>query len=455
MGMQSTYLDRRVNICDVRNSGLKNYKGLEKFNLEDLENKAKSVACMTFKEFLTKNGPYYQFSKNVQSLSSRLSEIYGTPFGEDELFKDEPILGQATAFLVAPDLVLTTAHVVALCRSLLEQESELKKFRFVFGFKMEDKSNCKNVFEKSDVYKLKKVVAYCYDRKSKRDWALIRLTKEVVGRTPLPLDFNEVSEEADVYIMGHPSGLPLKLSYGAQVINSKSPNYFEVKMDSAPKGSSGSPVFLNNKVVGILFAGPAKTSELQNISYDITNNYRGRNKRRCYTVTSHHIMSKNDRPYYLCNQISQLEIVQMYLQKYENKSRNIINGDLCYKIGNFYLNAIMNDLVQGTYRERAMNKAFKHLNKAFEKGSLQALPKLGLCYERGYGTDADPIKAFQCHQKGYVLEVPESLYQLFRCFDQGIGAYADKSEAKKYFMEGVRKEAPNFPKPLIRLKWLW
>ncbi|CAG8567252.1 9918_t:CDS:2 [Gigaspora rosea] len=51
------------------------------------------------------------------------------------------------------------------------------------------------------------------------------------------------------------------------------------------------------------------------------------------------------------------------------------------------------------YKLKKYTKAFKYLKKAVDNGNLKALNTLGLCYQKGQGTDTDMVKGFKLFRK--------------------------------------------------------
>jgi len=63
------------------------------------------------------------------------------------------------------------------------------------------------------------------------------------------------SEYEEIYIIGFPSGLPMKMSKGLALINNNKKEYFNCSLDTF-KGNSGGPVFnSNDEIIGILVRG--------------------------------------------------------------------------------------------------------------------------------------------------------------------------------------------------------
>jgi DNA replication protein DnaC len=118
------------------------------------------------------------------------------------------------------------------------------------------------------------------------DWALLKLDREVAC-DPLPLNLNKVADKIELYMLGHPNGLPLKFTYNGKLEGNTESDFFECKLD-AFRGNSGSPVLNKetNQVVGILIEG--------NTDYQVVPNYQGTGQTRiqaCY-ITRLEIGSK-------------------------------------------------------------------------------------------------------------------------------------------------------------------
>jgi hypothetical protein len=169
-----------------------------------------------------------------------------------EPFGDQPVVSFCTGFLVGPDLVATAGHCC-------QDESWLLGTRFVFGFKMLDAATPVMTLDASQVYTGIELVGQAGT--SAVDYAIIRLDRPVTapGAVPLPIRRSgTVPVGTSIGIIGHPSGLPLKIAFGSgtEVISNASIYYFEANLDSFV-GNSGSPVFHagTGEVEGILVGG--------------------------------------------------------------------------------------------------------------------------------------------------------------------------------------------------------
>jgi hypothetical protein len=170
----------------------------------------------------------------------------------DEPYRNQPVPGRCSAFLVAPDIVATAGHCI-------QNASQCDEFVYIFGFQMEDASTPRETFPNSEIYHCVEIVdrAFTEGDDSAADWALIRLDRPVTGHTPLPIRRSgSVSLGQEVMMIGYPRGLPAKVVGGAGVRNIDNPNYFKTNLDSY-RNNSGSAVFdaAQLYVEGVLAAG--------------------------------------------------------------------------------------------------------------------------------------------------------------------------------------------------------
>ncbi len=174
------------------------------------------------------------------SASGGLWNLRGTNFrAQNNLCASEPYGDQNTAAfcsgsLVGPDTVLTAGHCIT-------SASSCRNTRFVFGFVVSQPGLTHQTFENDDVYECSSVVHTQADGDG-ADFAVVKLSRPVVGRTPLVWRRSGSVNSGDkVYVIGHPVGLPMKITLGGRVrkVNSE---YFVANLDTYG-GNSGSPVF--------------------------------------------------------------------------------------------------------------------------------------------------------------------------------------------------------------------
>jgi hypothetical protein len=126
----------------------------------------------------------------------------------------------------------------------------------VFGFRMKDSSTPRTLFGADDIYEGAALIGRKLTS-TQTDWALIRLARPVVGRSPVAFrTAGKVSAAQKLFVIGHPCGLPQKYAPGASVRDNTPAAFFVANLDTYG-GNSGSPVFnaTNHKVEGILVRG--------------------------------------------------------------------------------------------------------------------------------------------------------------------------------------------------------
>lgn len=163
-----------------------------------------------------------------------------------ERFIDQPVLPDCTGFLIADDLLVTAGHCV-------ETEYQCRNFRWAFGF-----VDGVTRLERSDVYSCVEIVEHSLATTSfiTKDYSIIRLDRPVLGREPLPIRTEgRISAGEELAVIGHPTGLPMKIADNATVQNSRI-NFFYSDLDTF-SGNSGSPVIgvHTGQVEGILVEG--------------------------------------------------------------------------------------------------------------------------------------------------------------------------------------------------------
>ncbi len=166
-----------------------------------------------------------------------------------EPFVNQPIGCHCSGFLVAPDVIATAGHCV-------ESLADLRKKRFVFGFRMLDAQTARTTFPGDDVYSGVRLLGRRLTATGP-DWALIRLDRPCIGRTPLALRrTGTIRSRQRLFVIGHPCGLPQKYAKGAEVRDNSPKAFFVANLDTYG-GNSGSPVFnaQNTTVEGILVRG--------------------------------------------------------------------------------------------------------------------------------------------------------------------------------------------------------
>lgn len=165
-------------------------------------------------------------------------------------FADQMTASRCSGFLVAPNVIATAGHCMVT-------QEECDKYKWIFDYKLKnanDKSY-QNV-AKENVFSCKKILAQKLEYLGGTDYALIELDRKVDNRIPVAVDLdNEVSNGAPIYMIGFPSGIPMKYTDSSTIFDN-SQKVFKSKLDVFA-GNSGSAVFdaVTNKVIGIVSMG--------------------------------------------------------------------------------------------------------------------------------------------------------------------------------------------------------
>ncbi len=166
----------------------------------------------------------------------------------DERFANQISATDCSGFLVGEDLLVTAGHCMRDMR-------DCSGYRWVFDFKY-DGSDTYEV-PQSSVYECAEIVDQKLSRITKEDYALIRLDRKVTDREPLRVrKTGRIADGTELFIIGHPTGLPTKVADGAAVRTNTNDYYFVSNLDSFG-GNSGSAVFDadSGTVEGILVRG--------------------------------------------------------------------------------------------------------------------------------------------------------------------------------------------------------
>lgn len=207
-----------------------------------------------------KNSKFYYHddkSKISFNYSVLLSDIFGGNVCSDERFAKQKVIADCTGFLVKDDVLVTAGHCVTSPGSTIQNtvNHNCANYSWVFDFKVGSSGSYNTSgISTENVFGCKKIIYATVSLK--RDFALIQLSRKT-KRTPLKIrKYGKIKDAQEIFVIGHPSGLPMKFADGAKVQSNDFLNFFSTNLDTFG-GNSGSPVFnaQTKKVEGILVRG--------------------------------------------------------------------------------------------------------------------------------------------------------------------------------------------------------
>lgn len=221
---------------------------VETLNPKHIELSRSTAAQIDNKNLIRTSKSRFGFGKdNYRVVSQTLQQIGICP---TERFSHQVAGARCSGFLVGKDLLVTAGH----CIKTIE---DCENYSWVFGYEVKTTADVTVTLPYENVFHCKEIVARALDNNTQDDYALVRLDREVKNRNPLSFRREGViADNASVFVIGHPIGLPTKVADGANVRNNQPEKYFIANLDTYG-GSSGSAVFnsITYEVEGILVRG--------------------------------------------------------------------------------------------------------------------------------------------------------------------------------------------------------
>ena len=220
---------------------------------ESSDNLMKELALSTAAQIMDRN-----LVVDGDTITIKAETLEESGICKSERFSQQVAAGNCSGFLVAPDKLVTAGHCI---NSNFDCESH--SWVFDYANTTEEKSEFK--MNKSQVYKCTKIIERQKDSMTMADYAVLKLDRPVVGRTPLKYrKEGKPANDAVMTVIGHPTGLPTKITAAADMRNNTNPIYFVTNADTYG-GNSGSAVVDSRTgiVEGILVRGDTDYTRTQ------------------------------------------------------------------------------------------------------------------------------------------------------------------------------------------------
>lgn len=184
---------------------------------------------------------------------------------DEQRFSNQPSNSFCSGFAIDKRTIVTAGHCI--------DNKSYKTVYAVFGYQM----NCKNEpitrFKKEQVYSITAIMDRAYGQSDLKDFAVLMVDKDIPSNNIIKKSrtSGKIADNQAIYVIGHPSGLPLKLAPNAIVKNNAIANYFIANLDTYG-GNSGSPVFnaTTHELEGILVRGGLDYEEFGNCVKNFT-----------------------------------------------------------------------------------------------------------------------------------------------------------------------------------------
>lgn len=196
--------------------------------------------------------PNWRIKSTKENISVETRDLkYGLNICDGEKFLDQPLVSSCTAFLVAPDVIVTAGHCV-------KDKYECKKQTWVIDFDSNRDFQGPSgtiTFPKDTTYSCRELLNW--SQNTNLDFAVIKLDRAVTGKTPLKVRREgKTGSNESLMVIGHPLGMPKMLTDHILIRDNSLTYVFKTNADTF-SGNSGSPVIgeISGLVEGILVRG--------------------------------------------------------------------------------------------------------------------------------------------------------------------------------------------------------
>ncbi|MES2801249.1 MAG: trypsin-like peptidase domain-containing protein [Bdellovibrionota bacterium] len=196
---------------------------------------------------LIKNGDLSEQGASTLIAGKSFAQSY--QLCSSEKFREQNTSAFCSGALVGPDTVITAGHCIT-------SQSDCVGTSFVFGYTVKSAGVLPTLVSSNEVYRCREIVHRVLQNTGE-DYAVIKLDRAVNNHAVLKIRRSgEASVGDPLLVIGHPAGLPTKITTGGKVRSTANSSHLVTNLDTYG-GNSGSAVFnaLTSEIEGILVRG--------------------------------------------------------------------------------------------------------------------------------------------------------------------------------------------------------
>jgi V8-like Glu-specific endopeptidase len=219
---------------------------------------SRSTAAQIYKRYIVKNVD----ENNITSYILKFNTLHDFGMCQSERFSNQSKAASCSGFLIASDILVTAGHCVETAHDCLDHS-------WVFDYSNIEEENKSFTFHEDQIYHCTQVISHKKDEVMMNDYSILKLDRPVVGRMPLKFrTMGKATNNAIFTIIGHPSGLPTKITSNAFMRDNTNSVFFVTNADSY-SGNSGSAVVDSRTgiVEGLLVRGDTDYEKLADGCY--------------------------------------------------------------------------------------------------------------------------------------------------------------------------------------------
>lgn len=203
-----------------------------------------------------------EFSEDANGLTLHGRTMEEAGMCKTERFSNQKSVANCSGFLVAPDVLVTAGHCIT-------SETSCNQYYWVFDYANTEQEIEQFTFNNDQVFYCTQIIERKKDSYSQNDFAVVKLNRPVPNRIPLKIRTEgKIADNAKVAVIGHPTGLPTKITSNAVLRNNSNTIFFRMNSDTYGGNSGSAVVDMTTGIVeGILVRGDTDYAKGDNSCY--------------------------------------------------------------------------------------------------------------------------------------------------------------------------------------------